>query len=529
MSKQMNERMNKPMRQPMKNAQSATRLSRLSVTLSVTLWMTTLAACSPMIPAPAKVDAQLPQTLPASTTVAGQNTQALDIAAAPQSSLDERWRKVFTEPRQQKMIELALQNNRDARVAVLNVERARALYQVQEADFYPDIDGRAIGSRQRTSEALGNNRNNSSSGGSGGSGSNGTPQSVRASIGFSAYELDLFGRIRSLNEEALQRYMATESALNAAKLSLIAEVALADINLATNQARVTLAQLNVSGLQRAFKLVSKRKELGVSSELDLSLARNNMELARIALAQAQRSLEQNTNALRILLGGDIPKDLLIPQPTENEVLEEIAKAGANLREGRLVWPTIPADVQSDVLLNRPDLQQAESLLKASNARIGAARAAFFPSISLTAEVGSASTSLNGLFESGSRTWLFSPEIRIPIFDGGRNLANLKVAETDQQIALAQYEKSIQTAFREVADVLAEQDSLRREYESRAIVIRNAQNGYKLAEARFNQGIDSYLVVIETQRQWIAAQQGYLDTRQRRANMRVMLFKTLGGI
>lgn len=514
MNQQTNEQMNKPMRQQMKN----TPFARLLPTLSVTFLMTTLAACSPMIPAPANVDAQLPQALPASTTVAGQNTQALEIAAPTQSSLDERWRKVFTDPRQQKVIELALQNNRDARVAVLNVERARALYQVQEADIYPDIDGRAIGSRQRTSEALNNNRTG-----------NNTPQSVRASIGFSAYELDLFGRIRSLNEEALQRYLATESALNAAKLSLIAEVALADIALATNLARVTLAQLNVNGLQRAFKLVSKRKELGVSSELDLSLARNNMELARITLAQAQRSVDQSKNALRILLGGDIPKELLKPQPTEAEVLEEIAQAGANLREGRLVWPTIPAEVKSDVLLSRPDLQQSEALLKAANAKIGAARAAFFPSISLTAEVGSASTSLNGLFESGSRTWLFSPDIRIPIFDGGRNSANLKVAETDQQIALAQYEKSIQIAFREVADVLAEQDSLRREYESRATVIRNAQNGYKLAEARFNQGIDSYLVVIETQRQWIAAQQGYLDTRQRRATMRAMLFKTLGGI
>jgi outer membrane protein, multidrug efflux system len=496
---------------------------RLIERLSVSLLATSLAACSTLIPPPVKVDAQLPQTLPASTTVTGQNTEALDFATVPQISLDERWRKVFTDPRQQKVIELALQNNRDARVAVLNVERARALYQVQEADFYPDIEGRAIGSRQRTSEALSNNRN------SNGSGGNGTPQSVRASIGFSAYELDLFGRIRSLNEEALQRYLSTESALNAAKLSLIAEVALADINLATNLARVTLAQLNVSSLQRAFKLVSKRKELGVSSELDLSLARNNMELARITLAQAQRSVDQSMNAMRILLGGDFPKDLLKPQPTEAEVLEEIAKAGANVREGRLVWPTIPAEVKSEVLLNRPDLQQSEALLKASNARIGAARAAFFPSISLTAEVGSASTSLNGLFESGSRTWLFSPEIRIPIFDGGRNSANLKVAETDQKIALAQYEKAIQTAFREVADVLAEQDSLRREYESRATVIRNAQNGYKLAEARFNQGIDSYLVVIETQRQWIAAQQGYLDTRQRRANSRAMLFKTLGGM
>lgn len=492
-------------------------MRRILTTLSTAMIVSVLGACSPMIPQPAPVNAQLPQTLPASTVVAGQNTEALQITPQTLSSLDERWRKVFGDPRQQKMIEQALQNNRDARVAVLNVERARALYQVQEADFFPHLDGRVTGSRQRTSEALSNNRS-----------SNTNPQSVRASIGFAAYELDLFGRIRSLNEEALQRYLATESALNAAKLSLIAEVVLADTNLSTNQARVTLAQINLSSLQRAFKLVSKRKELGVSSELDVSLARNNMELARITLLQAQRSVEQSLNALRVLLGGTIPNDLLTAQPTETEVFEEIVRAGENLREGRLVWPTVPTGVPSEVLLNRPDLQQSEALLKASNARIGAARAAFFPSISLTAEVGSASTSLNGLFESGSRTWLFSPDIRIPIFDGGRNSANLKVAETDQKIALAQYEKSIQTAFREVADVLAEQDSFRKEYEPRATLIRNSYDSYQLAQARYQQGIDSYLVVIETQRQWIAAQQGYLDTRQRRANMRTMLFKTLGG-
>lgn len=476
-----------------------------------------LTACSPMIPAPAQVDAQLPKTLPASTLVAGQNTEALDTSAKTIGNLDERWRQVYTEPRLQKLIGLALENNRDARVVALNVERARALYQVQDAEFFPHIDGRATGSRQRTSEALSNNRS-----------TNSNPQSVRASIGFAAYELDLFGRIRSLNEEALQRYLATESALNAAKLSLIAEVALADTSLSTNQARVTLAQINLSSLQRAFKLVSKRKELGVSSELDLSLARNNLELARITLLQSQRSVEQSTNALRVLLGGSIPTELLTPTPTEAQIFDEIAKAGETLREGKMVWPTLPAGVPSDVLLNRPDLQQSEALLKAANARIGAARAAFFPSISLTAEVGSASTSLNGLFESGSRTWLFTPEIRIPIFDGGRNAANLKVAETDQKIALTQYEKAIQTAFREVADVLAEQDSFRREYEPRAILIRNAYDSYQLAQARYKQGLDSYLVVIETQRQWIAAQQGYLDTRQRRATMRTLLFKTLGG-
>lgn len=492
-------------------------MHRILATLSTGVLVSVISACSPMIPATPQAQAQLPDALPASKQIEGQNTEALQINPQSMTDLDSRWRQVFTEPRLQKMIELALQNNRDARVAVLNVERARALYQVQESDFFPHLDGRVTGSRQRTSEALSNNRS-----------TNNTPQSVRASIGFAAYELDLFGRIRSLNEEALQRYLATESALNAAKLSLIAEVASADTNVSTNQARVTLAQINLNGLQRAFDLVAKRKELGVSSELDLSLARNNLELAKISLLQAQRNVEQGLNALRVLLGGTIPNDLLTTQPTEAQVFEEITRAGNNWREGRLVWPTVPANIQSDVLLNRPDLQQSEALLKAANARIGAARAAFFPSIGLTAEVGSASTSLNGLFESGSRTWLFSPDIRIPIFDGGRNSANLKVAETDQKIALAQYEKAIQTAFREVADLLAEQDSFRQEYEPRANFIRTSYQSFQLAQARYKQGLDSYLVVIETQRQWIAAQQGYLDTRQRRANMRTLLFKTLGG-
>lgn len=478
-----------------------------------------LGACSTMTPSLPVPDAGIPAALPAAAPLEGQTLSPLALppanTALAEASLDERWRKVFTEPGLQKLIELGLNNNRDARVAMLNVERARALYQVQDALSYPSLDARGSETRQRTSDVLNSGR------------AAVNPQTVRASIGFSAYELDVFGRIRSLNEEALARFVATEYASDAARISLIAELANSHANLDANQARLALAQSNVEGLQKALDLVHKRKDLGVASELDVSLARSNLETARIAWAQAQKALVQNQSALAVLVGGPVPQDWLPGSVSTGHILKRIQAAAEATAGGGFIWPSIPTGVPSDVLLRRPDLRQSENLLKAANARIGAARAAFFPSISLTAETGRASTSLDSLFDAGTRTWLFTPEIRLPIFDGGRNQANLRVAQTDQQIALAQYEKAIQTAFREVRDALAEQDALRREYESRRTLILSSQRSLSLAEARFAKGIDNYLTVIESQRQWIAAQQGFVDTQLRRQSTRINLFKALG--
>ncbi|HEX4918831.1 MAG TPA: AdeC/AdeK/OprM family multidrug efflux complex outer membrane factor [Limnobacter sp.] len=411
------------------------------------------------------------------------------------------WQAFFVDQTLQQVIELALQKNRDLRIAVLNIERARALYQVQRTELFPSVSATGQGNRQRLPADLAGGR-------SGGS----TPTQYSATVGFSAYELDLFGRIRSLNEEALQRFLATQEARKSTQISLIAEVANSYLTLAADQALLELAQDTLNNQQAAYKLVKRSNDLGVASALDLRQAQTTVEVARGDVARFTRAVAQDRNALELLVGDNLPKALLPGSALEsNTALVELQ-------------PGLP----SQVLQQRPDVQSAERLLQAANARIGAARAAFFPSISLTAETGTASASLSGLFESGSRTWSFVPRVNLPIFDGGRNSANLEVANTDQQIALAQYEKTLQTAFREVADALAARGTLDAELQAQADLVEASTESYRLSQARFRQGIDSFLNVLDSQRSLYAAQQDLIGVRLARSSSLVTLYKTLGG-
>ena len=418
-----------------------------------------------------------------------------------QAAIDLAWRDLFVDQRLEQLLELALRENRDLRIAALNIERARALYQVQRSDLFPTISADGEGNRQRLPADL-----------SGGRSGGATPKQYSATVGFAAYELDLFGRVRSLNEEALQRFLATEEARKSTQISLIAEVASSYLTLASDQALLELAQDTLKNQRDAYDLIKRSFDLGVASQLDLRQAQTSVEVSRADVARFTRAVAQDRNALELLVGKNIPKELL---PDSN-------------LEGAAAMVELRADIPSEVLQRRPDVESAERLLQASNARIGAARAAFFPSITLTADAGTASSSLDGLFESGSRTWSFIPRINLPIFDAGRNSANLEVAKTDQKIALAEYEKTVQGAFREVADALAARGTLDAELDAQNALVEATSESYKLSEARFKRGIDSYLNVLDSQRALYSAQQDLIAVRLARTANLVTLYKALGG-
>ncbi|HEX4843467.1 MAG TPA: AdeC/AdeK/OprM family multidrug efflux complex outer membrane factor [Limnobacter sp.] len=453
-----------------------------------------LAGCSTLAPQYVQPQAPVAQSWPEGEAYRPDSADAVDAQ-------NLAWRALFVDQKLQQVIALALQENRDLRIAVLNIERARALYQVQRAELVPSISANGQGNRQRLPADL-----------AGGRAGGATPTQYSATIGFSAYELDLFGRVRSLNEEALQRFLATEEARKSTQISLIAEVANSYLALAADQALLELAQDTLNNQQAAYNLVKRSNDLGVASALDLRQAQTSVEVARGDVARFTRAVAQDRNALELLVGTNLPKSLLPGSALEsNTALVELQ-----------------AGLPSKVLQQRPDVQSAERLLQAANARIGAARAAFFPSISLTAETGTASSALSGLFESGSRTWSFVPRMNLPIFDAGRNSANLRVANTDQQIALAQYEKTVQTAFREVADALAARGTLDAELQAQTDLVEASAESYRLSQARFRQGIDSFLNVLDSQRSLYAAQQDLIGVRLARSSNLVTLYKTLGG-
>jgi outer membrane protein, multidrug efflux system len=418
---------------------------------------------------------------------------------------DIGWREFFVDEKLRRLIDIALANNRDLRVAALNIERARAEYRIERADLFPTVDGGASATIQHNGSA-------NSGSGTTNSGSSDTSRSYRATVGFSSYELDFFGRIRSLNDQALQSYLATEEARRATQISLVAEVANAWLTLAADRERLQLAQDTFASQKESYNLTKRRFELGVASELDLRQAQTTMDTAQVDVARYTALVRQDENALTLLLGVPLP---------------------AGVRpEGGMVEVTalseIPAGVPSDVLQRRPDVLQAEHQLQAANANIGAARAAFFPTISLTASVGTASSELSGLFGAGSGFWTFIPQITVPIFNAGRNRANLDVAEVQKDINIAQYEKTVQIAFREVADALAVKATLDEQLAAQKSLVDATDASYRLSEARFKSGIDSYLSVLDSQRAMYASQQNLITLRLTMLSNQVTLYKVLGG-
>ncbi len=415
-------------------------------------------------------------------------------SATQAKATDLGWREFFTDARLQALIEQALANNRDLRVAVLNVQRAQAQYGVQQADRLPSVNAAAAQSATR------------SPGGS-------ISRQYTATLGISAWELDLFGRVKSLNDAALQQYLATDDARRSAQLSLVAEVAGAYLTLAADQEKLRLAEQTLLSRQDGLRLTQRLQAAGVASTLDLRQAEIAAETAQTDLAGLTTQVAQDRNALALLVG----------QPLTPEQLPVAGAATAVTQAAELA-----AGLPSEVLLARPDVQQAERTLRAANANIGAARAAFFPRISLTASAGSASGELDGLFRSGSGLWTFMPQVSLPIFDAGRNQANLSIAQVDRDIALAQYEKAIQAAFRNVADALAARATLGQQIASQQRLVAQTQDALRLAEARFSQGLDDRLATLDAQRSLYAAEQGLISSRLAQQVNRVTLYKVLAG-
>ncbi|WP_037983157.1 AdeC/AdeK/OprM family multidrug efflux complex outer membrane factor [Thauera sp. 27] len=457
----------------------------------VALAASALGACS-MMPAYERPVAPVPASLPQTQQSAGPvSAQAGDSAA---------WADYFADERLRGVIALALDNNRDLRIAALNIERARAQYGIQRADLLPSIAVSGGQSAQRVPGDLNM------------SGEPAISRQYSANLGFASYELDFFGRVRSLEEQALQVYLGTEEARRSAQVSLVAEVANAWLRLAADRERLALARSTLETRQQSVTLVRRSLELGAVSALDLNQAETLLQTARADAARYAALVAQDENALALLVGAAVPAGLQPPA----------------LDDSVAAVPVLPADLSSEVLVRRPDVAQAERALMAANASIGAARAAFFPRITLTASAGTASSTLDGLFDAGSGAWSFVPQIRIPIFEAGRLQASLDVAEIQRDINVAQYEKAIQSAFREVADALAERATLAEQLAARQALVQATQRSFELSEARYKGGVDSYLNLLDAQRSLYGAQLELIGTRLSDAVNRVALYKALGG-
>lgn len=419
---------------------------------------------------------------------------AVDAPAAAEIT----WQEFFTDPRLQTIIETALNNNRDLRLAALNVEWTRALYGIQRAELLPTVDAAGSGIRQRIPADLSN------------SGRRQITERYDVNLGIAAWEIDFFGRLRSLKDRALQEYLATEQARRSAQILLVSSVADTYLTLAADRENLTLAETTLKAQKDSYDLIKRRYDRGHVSELDLYQAQTQVETARRNVALYTQLVAQDENAFNLLVGSPIPAEL-VP-----------------LELGDITPPReISAGVSSEVLLNRPDVLQAESLLKAAQADIGAARAAFFPRISLTAAVGTASKDLSGLFEHGSRTWNYSPEIVMPIFDA-RTWFALKATKVQREMAVTQYEWTIQTAFRETADALAIRGMAEEQLAAQQSLVNAVAETYRLSNSRYDKGIDSYLNVLVAQRSLFAVQQELVYLRLAKLTNQVRLYAVLGG-
>jgi multidrug efflux system outer membrane protein len=441
-------------------------------------------------------------TTPDATEPPGEQIQSASEAdtAASMAAWDIGWRDFFADARLQQLIAQALANNRDLRVAVLNIQLARAQYRIQRSNLMPAINATGSYTKQKLPSTVS------------GAGVPITVSFYEVAVGVSSYEFDLFGRVRSLTHAALEQYLAQEQARRSAQLSLIAEIANAYLRLASDRELQRLAQGTLKSQEDSFGLTEKRHAIGAVSGLDLAQARTTVESARSDAARYEGNIAQDIDALTLLVG--VPLDAaLLPQDFD-------AKTTG--------LQSLPAGLPSTVLLRRPDVLQAEHVLRSASADIGAVRAAFFPTISLTGSIGSASPALSSLFKSGTGTWSFIPQATLPLFHGGQLLGNLSVARTNRDIALAQYEKAIQSSFREVADALALTPTLERERQAQEALVDASKSAYDLSQQRYKSGGASYLSVLDAQRSYYGAQQGLIATRLAQQNNRVTLYKALGG-
>lgn len=457
-----------------------------SRSLSASLCAVVLTGCS-MIPTYERPPAPVATQWPGSAGIAAN-------AAASVSPADVPWQDFVGDERLRQLVEMALANNRDLRMAALAIEQARAQYQIRRADRTPTLSAATSATRQPAVD--------------GGGGST-TLYSVGLAV--TSWEIDFFGRIASLQQAALDQYLATEEGRNAAQISLVAAVASTWLSIQADDALLDLTQQTLDTRNDSLRLTRLRFDQGVSSALDMRQAESLTAAARAALAQQQRLRALDLNALALLVGAPVPADLL---PSAQRPVR--------------VFSPLPGGLPSEVLTRRPDVLQAERQLMASNANIGAARAAFFPRISLTASAGTASTALSGLFSSGSFGLTLAPQALLPIFDAGRNQANLEASQVARQMAAAQYEKTVQTAFREVADALASRAALLDQLEATQAQATAEADRFRLADLRYKNGIASYLDVLDAQRALFATQLAVVQIALARQQNEVALYRALGG-
>ncbi len=410
------------------------------------------------------------------------------------------WREFFQDQQLQSLIETALHNNRDMRIAALNVDAFRAQYRIQRSARFPSVDAGGGANRQRIPGNMNPAGNDST-----------INSQYSADLGITAWELDLFGRLGSLRDQALETYFASEQAQRSTQLSLIASVATAWLSLQADQEALQLVRDTLATYEDSLRLVERSYDAGVASLLEVQQARTSTSSARVSLAQFERQSAQSRNALNLLLGGEPDIDISTPVPLKHFKFAEL-----------------PVGLPADLLQRRPDILQAEYELKAANANIGAARAAFFPSISLTATAGSLSPDLSGLFDSGSGSWLFKPSINLPIFNAGRLRANLDYSEIQKDIRVASYEKAIQTAFQEVADGLSNRMTYKQQLIAHDELVQTGEEYYTLADRRFIEGIDNQLTRLDAQRLLFDAQQQRISTHFAQLASEINLYKALGG-
>lgn len=471
------------------------RLMMKTSTVAAAAALTVLLAGCNLAPRHQTPQGAVPDTVTATATPVVASDAALQQAQALQWLQSAPLRDV---------VALALTHNRDLRVAIENIEKARAQYGITRADLLPSVTAQAQGNRARTAADLSS------------TGASTTTTQYTAQLGFASYEVDLWGRIHNLNDAALQQFLQSQDNQRNVQLGLVADVATAWLTLAADQARLQLAQDTLASREKAFALTQRMHQIGSTSGLVLAQNQTTVDTARGDVASYTAQVDRDRNALQLLAGGPVPQNLL---PT--------AQTLAGGTDSAALLP-VPTPLPSSVLLQRPDIQAAEHNLRAMNANIGAARAALFPTISLTASVGTGSRELDALFGSGNRTWSFVPLVKLPIFDGGRNRANIEVAESNQRIAVSQYEKAVQTAFKETADVLADRAQWGNRLQAQTSMVANTQKAFDLSDARFKAGVDNYLTVLDAQRSLYTAQQTLIGLRLSEQLNRVTLWKVLGG-
>lgn len=462
------------------------RLKRLTL---ATLCLA-LPACS-LIPKYERPQAPVAMQWPAGTAY----LQSKGSEARPN---DLSWQQWVSDPALHQLIDLALINNRDLRQTLLNVDAYRALHRIQRSALFPQVDAGSTGNRQRLPDDLSP------------SGASGIEGRYDVSLGVS-YELDMFGRLRSLERAALEQYLAMEEVRRGVQIALIGDVSTAYFTWRSDQAQLDLTRSTLRSYVSSLELIEASASVGTANALDVRQARSLVEKAQVQQALYTRQVAQDLNALQVLLGTQVPGDLP-------------ATDGA----GEPLQTNLPVGLPADLLQQRPDIRAAEHRLQAANASIGAARAAFFPRISLTGSAGTASSELSGLFEGGSGTWRFVPQINVPIFNAGRLRANLDYAALQKDINIAQYQGTIQQAFREVADGLAARGTYGRQLQAQRQLVDNNREYYQLARQRYDEGVDNYLAVLDAQRELFSARQQLLNDQLRQLTSEVELYKALGG-